>query len=252
MKYLLLALSAFTCQAFAGAKVNYLNVEGDLISFTTEETKTAASPACVAAETANLWSVSLSSQNGRTLYSLLATSLAGNLDVTVASAQDCADVDGIERAKSISITPATVTETSPASASGASNGAYLYTGDGLTKLGPIISVANSYIYYASANNPRKLEYYKPVVQSRTLEFAQSDCQGAAYERSANFVYYHESYNGGQYMKSDDTAVSVRKVSYLDNGVCTNYSSPYNQNLYPVDTSYVDPLCGQHACLLMKD
>jgi hypothetical protein len=124
--FLILIVSTFT--SFAAAKIDYINVDGDLVYFSTLEAKTSASPSCVISDTQNLWSISLSTSSGRALYSLLATAVAGELAITVSSALDCMDTSGIERAKSIAIAPVSNAATGAGLTSGKS--LYLYKGDG--------------------------------------------------------------------------------------------------------------------------
>ena len=90
---------------FAAAQVNYLNVDGDTVHFSTAEAKTATAPQCAVAETNDKFAVSLNSEAGRAMYSLLVTAMASKQAVSVKSAQDCAAVAGVERAKGVSIVP---------------------------------------------------------------------------------------------------------------------------------------------------
>jgi hypothetical protein len=106
MKTSFIIFSLFACNVTnAASKVSFINVDENTVYFSTQQTKTHTSPTCIKPETKNQWTVSLSSSNGRALYSLLATAVAGNLDIDVSSALDCADINGIERAKGVSISP---------------------------------------------------------------------------------------------------------------------------------------------------
>ncbi|WP_281556442.1 hypothetical protein [Thalassomonas sp. RHCl1] len=100
----LLALSQ-SFNAAAAAKVNYLNVDGDSVHFSTAEAKSAVSPSCVVADTDDRFAVSLRTEAGRAMYSLLITAMSSDVPVTVTSAADCGDVFGLERAQSVSIAP---------------------------------------------------------------------------------------------------------------------------------------------------
>ena len=97
MKYLLMGL-AFCSAAEAAGNVTSLNVEQQVVTFITSEAKSQSSPACMAAEHANKWTVSLDSQSGRATYSMLITAMSLNIPVNVETANDCADATGLERA----------------------------------------------------------------------------------------------------------------------------------------------------------
>lgn len=106
-------LSVGLCLLFFGAsfnlaaagKVNYLNVNGDVVHFATDTAKSVASPSCATAETNERFTVSLQTESGRGMYSLLVTAMASDLALEVESAQDCAVAPGVERALGVSIVP---------------------------------------------------------------------------------------------------------------------------------------------------
>lgn len=113
MKYLIFILlplinlfSAFNI--FAASQVSYLNIDGDNVHFVISEAKTAISPECVVDETKERFAVSLKTEEGRAMYSLLITAMSKNIDVTVISALDCGDAFGLERAQSVSIAPTVI------------------------------------------------------------------------------------------------------------------------------------------------
>jgi len=107
MKKILLLLSGlvFSANVAAAGKVNYLNVQGDIVHFATDSSKTLASPNCVVADTSERFTVSLQTESGRGMYSLLVTAMASNLALEVESALDCAVAPGIERALGVSVAP---------------------------------------------------------------------------------------------------------------------------------------------------
>ncbi len=96
----------FVSDIFAAGKIDYVNVSGEIVHFSTVETKSHTSPACVVAETSERYTLSLSSKSGRALYSLLMAAMVDDLPLAVESGMDCADFAGIERANGISIAPA--------------------------------------------------------------------------------------------------------------------------------------------------
>lgn len=103
---LLITISTFfTVNSFAAGKVSYLNVDGDNVHFATAEVKAAASPGCAVEASKEHFAVSLRTEAGRAMYSLLITAMSSDVPVTVVSANDCADAFGLERAQSVSISP---------------------------------------------------------------------------------------------------------------------------------------------------
>ncbi|MBE0370366.1 hypothetical protein [Pseudoalteromonas aurantia] len=246
MKFLLpLIALVIPSLTFAAAKVTSLNVEGDTIIFATNEAKTAQSPTCVTLEKADKWSVSLTSASGRTLYSLLATSLASGLNVSVVSAQDCADVPNVERALSITVEPVTAMRT-PDSGSQVS----LYKGDGTTRIGPILTYQNSSIFYLDSIQPRKVQHYKLRVRDFSQFYYNSeDCSGTPYSTYRNAIYYDLSKKSYYQTSNSYTSINANSQSSSTTGVCSKIPRT-TYNLHSIDFSYVDPLCGEHACLIL--
>ncbi len=105
MKKCLGTISALlvTANVWAGGEINHLDVNDGIVVFGTSEAKTATSPTCTAAEQADKWAVSINSESGRAIYSLLMTAMVTNRTVTVVSAADCADAEGIERALGVNL-----------------------------------------------------------------------------------------------------------------------------------------------------
>lgn len=90
--------------ANAAGTVDYLKVDGTVVQFSTTEPKPAIpSLACVADNMAQNWSVSLSNESGRAIYSLIVTAMSKELALDIVSAGDCGDKDGLERAGEVSI-----------------------------------------------------------------------------------------------------------------------------------------------------
>ena len=100
---LTLSLAAITSQVMAANTLTSLKVQNDIVYFATEGTKTETSPSCMAAENSSKWTLSLNSASGKAMYALLVTASADSREVTVETANDCADQLGYERAASIEI-----------------------------------------------------------------------------------------------------------------------------------------------------
>ena len=101
VKALLFMIGIFHLSAFAGSKIQSLEVNGQVVTFSVEAAKAHQTPACMTAENSTLWSLSLDNQSDRANYSLLLTAMTMGLKVEVESAEDCGNVAGIERAKRV-------------------------------------------------------------------------------------------------------------------------------------------------------
>ena len=107
-----LTLPFWASSVFAAALVDYLNVDGNAVHFSIAESKTQTPPQCAVAETNDKFAVSLNTEAGRAMYSLLITAMSTKQGVSVKTAGDCADIAGIERASSVSIQPAMTSQCS--------------------------------------------------------------------------------------------------------------------------------------------
>lgn len=100
---LVLSVLVLSPQSYAAAKVNYLKVEGEVLVFSTNDTKEVSGLNCVNTETKSQWSLSLRTQNGQSSYTMLLTAVANDLAIEVTTAGDCKNTFGIERASLISL-----------------------------------------------------------------------------------------------------------------------------------------------------
>ncbi len=237
--------------AFAAGKVNYLNVDEDIVYFSTNVTKAATSPACMVAKNAERWTISLNTKNGRAMYSLLATALAGTLDIEVISGQDCSVIDGFERARSIAVMPDLSAATGvDASAETPVSGLYLYSGDGLSKLGSVVQSSGANIfYYYSPDSENELVKYHYLTSTSPVSYSGLDCTGDTYMSVNHTGYYHKVVN--RYIDVPSTKkVTTNAMSYLvHSGECSNRSQAATNTEYAVNFSYHHPQCGQSPCIL---
>jgi hypothetical protein len=123
MKYTLLLLLALSGSAIANGNVDFLEVDGDTVFFSTSGGKSHSLPSCVATDNSALWTLSLTSDSGRAMYSLVLTAMAkgDELAIDVVSQGNCTLIDGYEQAANVSLIPVDNSESSGSSASG-SNG----------------------------------------------------------------------------------------------------------------------------------
>ncbi|MGJ8682189.1 hypothetical protein [Paraglaciecola sp.] len=75
-KFTCFLLSFVTFQAFSSGTIDFLEVDNDVVLFSTTQAKTHTLPSFVPAENANLWSIPLTTESGRVTYSLILTVMA--------------------------------------------------------------------------------------------------------------------------------------------------------------------------------
>jgi len=233
-----------TTNTYAAGLVNYLNVKGDIVHFATDAAKTQANPACVASETAERFTLSLKSESGRAMYSLLITAMAGDLALEIESAQDCADTTGVERALGASIAPdhtAINSEKIP----------YLYTGDGLTKLGKIMnSEGTNTFYYLSADDKTQLQKYVFSSTKEILWYSGESCTGDMYMTTIPETSYHSALK--RYIDKTGSlhhALAVKSREY-GNG-CDEFSYTLSK-AYGATFMDSHALCGALPCLILEE
>lgn len=104
----------FSSTSFAASKINFMKVDSDMVFFSTEGGKSGSRPSCAVSSTNNQWAVSLKTESGRGIYSLLVMAMASKLYINIESAQDCGDFEGVERPKSVSLDGSTYAPPPPA------------------------------------------------------------------------------------------------------------------------------------------
>lgn len=231
--------------ALASTSLATLNVDGDVALFTTAEAKTHEIPSCVDQSRKQEWAVSLNTTSGKAIFALLVAAYSDNRNVTITSANDCADVNGYERAQSIAVSPAQI--------SSASN-IYLYKADGQTVVGRFIErdgiKVNSF-WYLSAENSQELKLYTPFGAYQELSFKTTDCTGTPYISTNNKVGRNDYFHGGTFFISNSSTNDRGRKSTLDRfGKCTSDVFS-NAPMYEVDVTYEDPVCGQNLCQLKE-
>lgn len=121
------ALALFTLLASsftqASGMVDYLEVDNNVVLFSTTETKAHAALSCVTDDNADLWSVSLATDSGRAMYSLILTAMAkgDELGLSVSTANDCGVITGIERADNVALALVVAEETAASESTAADN-----------------------------------------------------------------------------------------------------------------------------------
>lgn len=244
--FALSAVSLFAMPVVAGNDIDYLQIDNDIVLFSVEGEKSDTSPACVSADKADLWSVSLASDSGRAIYSLILTAMAKDgMGIEVNSAGDCAVATGVERADKVSL-GAIVASSSSSDSNGKSLA--VYKGDLSERLGAFVDPIN-YDRWRFVDENGYISFTGSFSRQR-LYFIEADCQGDAYTDHSghNYNAYFES---GRLFKRDSSAQSSQTLLSVLSGTgeCSDYSS--TENIYPI--MYVpDDICGDYMCKLVEE
>ncbi|MFT5756078.1 MAG: hypothetical protein ACI9LM_000790 [Alteromonadaceae bacterium] len=254
MKFLISLLTfLISLEVLASSKISQLNVEGDVVYFSTSESKSVNNPSCVSVENAERWSTSLDNKSGRALYALLVSAVSSNANIEVTSANDCSIVTGVERALGVSLLPTQIITPTVS----ASSGLYLYAGDGVTKVGRIAEIIDVHtFYYWPLNGATKFEVFdlrEGVTVSIKLEqmfYSENDCQGTLYANTAvnGGLYYNPHVNDGEFYKGTQQSKYTIKSYMQTNGYCAavQWTSDF-AFLAP----YKAPVCGERRCIVKE-
>jgi hypothetical protein len=229
----------------AASQVNYLNIDGDAVHFSLADNKTHTLPRCAVAETNQRYAFSLKTDAGRAMYSLIITAIANKQNLSVESANDCADVSGFERVGGLNISLDVSNTTG-------SKAYYLYQSDGVNKLGKIIGTQDggNKIHYMSETDNTRFQFYV-YLHSSSIYFSEKDCTGIPIFTVVNHISRNNYYQGGRYFKSLSYREEVSRKSRLEsNGECTNASWGLG-NYFKVEPHF-DPLCGESACIIKEE
>lgn len=245
------ALGLASQPLWANNSIEELSVNGELVTFTTSQSKVSSNPACVTSPNEELWSVSLSHNVGRAMYAMLVAASNNKQSITVTSAGDCADAQGIERVAAIKVS-ATQAAVQPSSGSGV----FLYKGDGITKIGTVVNaVNNSAVYYvpssesSSATNVNLSAYTVAAKLPNTfvMIYSGDNCTGNVQSITPNLNGWHPNYANGKFIKSSPSrsGFSARSKKLLHNNTCYEYV--ISDSWYNVTFS-TDPVCGDSPCI----
>lgn len=242
-------LVLYTGGAKAAGSVDFLEVDNDVVLFSTTEAKTGTRPACMTVDNNALWSVSLASESGRAMYSLILTAMAkgDSVGLAVESAADCANKDGVERASKVNLAA------SGGSQSGKDGGGfYVYTGDGQTKLGRLIKydALNKFQYIPDGDSafPVSLSTYYRLGE---LYFEQDSCMGdPLLKLTSNYMFANPSHNDGRFFaRGASLGQRSSKSRYSALGVCESYSQT---TTYYSTLEASDSICGNSPCIFKDE
>ncbi|MBQ4879418.1 hypothetical protein [Pseudoalteromonas luteoviolacea] len=144
----LMSAGGFSTSILAAENVGVksIRIENDVVYFQTHIDKVHSIPSCVTENNSPYWTLSLNTASGKVSDSLLVTAVSEKRQIAVKSAGDCLDASGYERA--ISVELGDVIAQSPVRANAR---AALYQGDGVTKIGEILT--------ATEHQPGKFSYH---------------------------------------------------------------------------------------------
>ncbi|MCV2883405.1 hypothetical protein OE749_01670 [Aestuariibacter sp. AA17] len=83
--------------AYAGGYISEFEVTDQFLHFSITTPKAHSLPQCVASDKAQKWAVAINTQSGKNLYAVVILAANSGKRISVTSAHDCADVEGIER-----------------------------------------------------------------------------------------------------------------------------------------------------------
>lgn len=230
----------------AAGHVTFLNVDNDAVYFATAEIQAEPLPSCVIDKINSKYAVSLNTEMGRAIYSLLITAMASKQAISVASAGDCDAVDGVQRATGLSIVP--IIE---ATQEDKSQSLYLYAFDD-TKLGRIVNTSDTdKFYYLSISDSTELKLYtKPDPGQQYIYYSSSSCTGTAHFRYPNKVGNHKLHNDGQFYRSANQPSTIRVLSLRHTmGTCMEYDY-VSSGMYQLSPHSIG-LCGIGFCKIKE-
>ncbi len=262
----------------AGGSVDFLEVDSDVVLFSTSESKSGLRPECVdIANNEDLWSISLATDSGRATYSLILTAMAKGetAGLNIESANDCADRIGIERASKVNITSNTSTVNSGGT-TGSATTVGIYRRDG-TRQGTLVNAIDEYnwLYVDDSdstsvkrhtNYPQKkwdlLRYYYPTTDCSgdPMDFTAIEIVDGRQERSGwGEVAYHPFIQDGKmYTRNYEGAehITIGSELNLDNfrteGTCRLYTNTRNPKGWTYAKPVYDSLCGDQPCFIRED
>lgn len=85
------------------ASIAQLDIQGELVIFTTTEAKSHNVPTCVSTDNTEKWAVNLNTQKGVLAYGMLLSAFNAGLQIEVTSTDACEGATAIEGAKSLRI-----------------------------------------------------------------------------------------------------------------------------------------------------
>lgn len=239
---------------FAAGSVDFLEVNDDVVLFSTSDAKTHSLPSCVGAGNSALWSVSLTTDSGRAIYSVLLTAMAkgSDLGIEIATAGDCAAFNEYERAKRVTLA---ALSTQGNGDSATTVGLYNFSGE--ERIGTFLGTWRDgnfdQIYYTT-----QLGGYRPLSLGRNyyyspgIYYSDINCQGDAWSYRSGTRLHSPYVNGGRFFKTIG-GKTLRLYKSYNNGTCINNDD--ERELYDIDEDagvQIHEVCGEGPCVIRED
>ncbi|SFD64883.1 hypothetical protein [Pseudoalteromonas denitrificans] len=255
--FLFLTSHVLSFNATAMGNITYLNVIDEVVYFSTDKIKP-STPSCAITASAEQWTVSLNNRTGRALYALLVTAMAAKQAISIESSGDCNDIDGIERARGISLVKPNETELT------GGKSLYLFKGDGVTKIGRIAQVLSEtksyYLPFDGGSNFKVFDSTSPILPKLAsplqIYYDGFNCTGTPYISgisSNEWAGFNKFYKQGAYLRKG-ALLTVRIESHMSShyGTCTkeNPNGGASWQMYKIIEAS-DPFCGSRACIIKE-
>ncbi|RZF98652.1 hypothetical protein EXT48_21590 [Pseudoalteromonas sp. CO348] len=220
--------------------ITHIEVEDSSVVFSTDS-MTPSTAACAADDKIAFRTVSLNTHQGRATYSLLVTALTKQHGIAVESANDCGDIDTIERAKKVSLTAATTSQSSEAHSIG------VYKADGSSRVGTYIDFDRKTSVITYVDDEAKTEL-KTVAHAPSiyLYYSGLNCTGdlVVPDSMPNTM---QLFNGKYYVADTNVKTRVQSRYNLNNHYCRGYgTSAFGTKLGE------HPICGTGPCTIKQD
>lgn len=243
----------YTSALNAAGTIDHLSVDNDVVIFSTTEAKTAALPACASVEQADNWSISLNTQAGRAMYTLITTAIAKEMAVAIASAQDCADTGTIERAARIDLTVPSNQAVSLDTQGGAIG---VYKHDGVTQIGTYAYTSSTSIHYVPVGGDYRIHSFRSQTRiNDVFYFTEDNCTGEMWTVNNRYTYIptqNVSFDPDRWFVSSGNETSFARESYIQSGLgheCQDSSGTSDGYLL---LPFEQQPCGTGPCILKAD
>lgn len=253
------------------AKLNSVELRDDSVIFSLQSAKTHSIPSCAAnlPQTKQMWTFSINDLRGRAMYSMLMTAVAKQQEIEVTSSQAC--LQQIELASGIRLAVSQQADMTP------SQGAkvHLYKGDGVTKLGVVISATHGgreygqdggmphtgLFMYVPVDNPTLVKSYSQTHYTDSYYsflFTDPHCTSQPFT-TGNFgdgiksILFPKANISGFYKlnknKQLSTLSNMRVYKWSEQGCLEDNAEIWNYSNYYELERGIDPLCGEQLCII---
>ncbi len=233
--------------SMASGNIEIISVEDQKVRFSIDGDLSSQLPTCVSTGNENHYALSLENETGRAMYPLLLTGIATpSLNVSVTGAEDCAVIDGVQRANKVEL----VASQSHASPDNLDKPLVVYKSDGVTPVGKFASIeSNRYVSYVDDSGMVKI--LDTRVANYELYFESADCSGVPHaDRYVSSIKYmsNKNFENGKlmtYVGSGNKRLLSKLSSQIDSACesINEYIRAYSYELKEHE------ICGNKMCIL---